>query len=232
MVSPKACSVQFFVLNFLCIFSNFLHTQVIIIGIAGGTGSGKTTLARQLEQTFGDDIVTISQDSYYKDLSHKQPQERALVNFDHPDALDFKLLTEHLSQLKQFLPIQAPCYDFKTHTRISAVVDVQPKHVIIVEGILLFTQEEIRNLLDLRIFIDTPDDMRLLRRIFRDINERGRSLESISRQYLASVKPMHDQFIAPSRQHAQLIISGAFDNAVAIDTIIAKIRQDLQRLMH
>ena len=220
-----SCARAFLLL--VCFSPVVTHAQVIVIGIAGGTGSGKATLAKQLKNAFGDDITIISQDSYYKELGHLSVEERALVNFDHPNPLDFGLLREHLLKLKQFSAVNIPVYDFKTHMRSVEVTAVEPKHVIIVEGILLFAAPEVKDLFDVRIFVDTDNHIRLLRRIDRDMRERARSFGSIHAQYLATVKPMHDLFVEPSKQYAQLIIPGAHNNAVAVETLVAKIRADL-----
>ena len=199
----------------------------ILIGIAGGTGSGKTTMAQKIQEAFPDDSVLICQDSYYKDISHLPLQERAKTNFDHPNSLDFRLLREHLLDLLNGRTIEQPIYNFKTHDREKATRRIQPAQVIIVEGILLFAAVEIRDLFNLRIFVDTDDDIRLLRRIERDISERDRSFASIKEQYLTTVKPMHEAFVEPSKQYADVIIPMRKQNPIALDLLISKIKSEL-----
>jgi uridine kinase len=204
-----------------------VDAQVVLIGIAGGTGSGKTTLAQQLKKVFGDDVAIISQDSYYNELGHLSKSERDRVNFDHPNSLDFGLLREHLQQLKSFAPVNVPNYDFTVHTRTAQTTRVEPRHVVIVEGILLFAAPEVKDLFDVRIFVEADSDLRILRRIDRDMKERGRDFASVSLQYQTTVKPMHDLFVESCRQYAHLIVPGNRDNSVAVDTLVAKIRADL-----
>lgn len=216
-----------FIVFSILFFASPIDCKVFLIGIAGGTGSGKTTLATQLKEAFGADVAVISQDSYYKELFHLTKSERDHVNFDHPDALDFGLLRNHLLQLKSFLPIQVPCYDFTLHMRTNKTTSVEPRHVVIVEGILLFAAPEVKDLFDMKIFVETDSDLRILRRIDRDIKERGRDFVSVSSQYQKTVKPMHDLFVEKSRQEAHLIIPGNHDNKVAVDTLVAKIKFDL-----
>jgi uridine kinase len=204
-----------------------LFAQPILIGIAGGTGSGKTTMAQKIQDEFPEHCVLICQDSYYKDLSHLPIDERAKTNFDHPNSLDFDLLRGHLHDLIQGNAIEKPIYSFKTHEREKATERVDPAQVIIVEGILLFAALEVRDLFDLKIFVDTDDDIRLLRRIERDIAERGRSFTSVKEQYLETVKPMHDAFVQPSKQYANVIIPMCRQNQIAVDLVISKIRAHL-----
>lgn len=197
------------VLLFIC----QVQAQVpVLVGIAGGTGSGKTTLARKLSQHFDTEAVLISQDCYYKDLSHLPENERSLVNFDHPDSLDFELLLEHLMELKQGNPIAIPSYDFTTHTRVDQLEAIAPAPLILVEGILLLAVPEIKEAFDLKIFIDTDDDIRILRRLERDLVERGRDFESVKQQYLSTVKPMHNQFVEPSKNQADVVVWGVNEN--------------------
>jgi uridine kinase len=184
----------------------------VLIGIAGGTGSGKTTLARELQEYFSETSVLITQDSYYKDLSHLPKEERELVNFDHPDSLDFNLLREHLIFLKNGEAVFKPVYDFVTHTRTNELERVEPARLILVEGILLLAVPEVRQLFDLKIFIDTDDDVRILRRLERDIMERGRDFDSVKTQYLSTVKPMHHQFVDPSKNYADVVVWGINEN--------------------
>ncbi len=194
----------------------------LIIGIAGGTGSGKTTLAHKIQEALSEHSILISQDFYYKDLSHLSDEGRANVNFDHPDSLDFSLLREHIHELKAGRSVQCPEYDFVTHTRKKSTRPFDSARVIIVEGILLFAMPELRNQFDWKIFIDTDDDVRLLRRIERDMNERGRDFDSIKRQYLKTVKPMHDAFVEPSKQHADIIVPRGGENNMALSLILSK----------
>lgn len=211
----------------LCLFNCVWASQPIFVGIAGGTGSGKTTLAKQIKEAFGDDVVLIEQDSYYKDLSGLPPSERGKANFDHPHALEFTLLKAHLEDLKNNQPIEKPVYDFVTHSRVARTVRVEPKRVVIVEGILLFALPEVRDLFDLKIYVDNEDDIRLLRRIQRDIEERGRDFDSVRNQYMATVKPMHDAFVAPSKWFADVIIPSVSENTVAVSLILSKLREEL-----
>lgn len=208
-------------------FSQLFSTETIVLGIAGGTGSGKTTLAKKIQEAFPDQAILISQDSYYKDLSKLSLKERNKVNFDHPDALDFALMREHIASLKTGKSINKPLYNFHSHTREITSETIHPSEVIIVEGILLFAIPEVRNLLDIKLFVDTDDDVRLLRRIERDIHERSRSFVSVREQYLATVKPMHDAFVEPSKQYADLIIPQGGENAKALSLIISKLKEEV-----
>lgn len=184
-----------------------------IVGIAGGTGSGKTTLAKKIAETLGNDTVTlIDADSYYRDLSHLPLHQRHQINFDHPDALDTPLLIEHIKILKQGFSIKKHIYDFTTHARKKETVTVGPTQIILVEGILIFALEDLCRLFDLKVFVDEDDDIRLLRRIQRDINERGRSIEMVAEQYLKNVRPMHERFVEPSKKAAD-IVTRSFDSA-------------------
>jgi len=203
-------------------------SEKIIIGIAGGSGSGKTTLAKKIIAAFPDHSVLISQDAYYHDLGHLPMEKRSEVNFDHPQSIDFELLKTHLLELKNNSPIDVPVYNFSTHSREPFCQTITPAQVIIVEGILLFAVEEIRDLFDLKIYVDADDDIRVLRRIERDINERGRTFISVRDQYLRTVKPMHDIYVEPSKQFANVIIPSNSRNERALDVIISKINEDLQ----
>lgn len=198
----------------------------MIIGIAGGTGSGKSTLAEKLLKTFEERAILIHQDDYYKDLAFLTEGERAKQNFDHPDAIDFPLLQSHLSQLKNNAQIEAPVYNFCHHSRESYTHRVAPAEIIIVEGMLLFTIPEIRELFDLKIFVETDDDIRLLRRIERDMSERGREFMSIRDQYLTTVKPMHDAFVEPSKRYADIIVPTIERNDNSVALIISGIDED------
>src|SRR3712207_1426720 len=179
----------------------------ILIGITGGTGSGKSTVANEIYESFKDDcIAIIEQDSYYKDQSHLTFEDRIKTNYDHPNAFDTELLVEHLKELSKGNTINKPIYDFKEHTRKKEVVEVKAKDIIIVEGIMILQDVELRNLLDIKIYVDTDDDVRIIRRILRDIKERGRTIDSVVDQYLGVVKPMHSQFIEPTKKYADIII--------------------------
>ncbi len=204
-----------------CCLSVFAK-PVLLIGIAGGSGSGKTTLAERIHQAFPNSVL-ISQDFYYKDLSHLHIDERAKTNFDHPDSLEFSLLREHLIHLRNEKAIQQPVYDFQVHTRKDYAKLITPAPIVIVEGILLFAIPEIRELFDIKIFVDTDDDVRILRRIERDINERSRSFQSVKEQYLKTVKPMHDAFVEPSKKFADIIVPEGGYNPVATNLILAKL---------
>lgn len=199
----------------------------ILVGIAGGTGSGKTTLAENILEAFPDKAILISHDSYYKDLSHLDYCDRAKTNFDHPDSLDNMLMMLHLIDLKNDHSIEQPIYSFHTHSREDQTKLIESAPLIIVEGILLFVLPEIRDLFDLKIYVDTDDDVRVLRRIERDINERSRDFESVKNQYLSTVKPMHDAFVDPSKQYADVIIPRGGRNQVALSLILAKLNEDL-----
>lgn len=214
---------RFFLIVLVCLISQLSAQTPLIVGIAGGTGSGKSTFAKKIKETFGENVALIEQDAYYKNLSHLPPDERKHVNFDHPDSLDFSLLCQHLSALKQGKSISKPIYDFKTHSRTAIEQEVQPAKIIVVEGVLLFAVQEVRDLFDIKLFIDVKDDVRLLRRIERDIQERGRTLEEIKQQYLTTVKPMHALFVAPSKMHADVIIPAIGDTTEAEKIITSRL---------
>lgn len=197
--------------------------EIMTIGIAGGTGSGKTTLTRRLQQRFGKDVGVLYHDNYYKAHDGMTYEERARLNYDHPDAFDTPLLIEHLSALKRGEPVACPVYDYTVHNRSDKVVRVYPTKVVIVEGILIFADPVLRNLMDIKIFVDTDADVRILRRIMRDVQERGRSLESVVTQYLTTVKPMHEQFVEPSKRSADIIVLDGGHNLVALDMIIQRV---------
>lgn len=200
----------------------------VLIGVAGGSGSGKTTVARELYRQFQHESVTlIEQDSYYKDQSHLAMEERVLTNYDHPFAFDNDLLMHHLQELLQRRAIEKPIYDFKVHNRESHTITVEPKDVIILEGMLILEDQRIRNLMDIKVFVDTDADVRIVRRIKRDIEERNRTLESVVNQYLTVVRPMHLQFIEPTKRYADVIIPEGGYNRVALDLLSTKIRNIL-----
>ena len=218
-------------MRYLMILTLFFTTSLsaatkLMIGVAGGTGSGKTTLADKLLKTFEDRAIVIRQDDYYKDLAHMTEEERAKQNFDHPHSIDFSLLQEHLLSLRNNEQIEVPVYNFCHHSRELLTQTVEPAEIIIVEGILLFAVAEIRELFDLKIFVESDDDIRLLRRIERDVHERGRTLESVRDQYLSTVKPMHEAFVEPSKRYADVIIPTLERNENGIGLIISAIRKN------
>lgn len=197
----------------------------LTLGIAGGTGSGKTTVARNILKRLSLEAVAIvQQDAYYRDLADLQPAQRDLRNFDHPDSIEHDLFAAHVEALKSGKTIRQPVYDFTTHTRTDQEVEIVPRDVVIVEGILLFHYPEMRELMDIRIFVDTPADIRLLRRIRRDIRDRGRTLDSVTEQYIRTVRPMHEEFVEPSKRWADVIIPEGGHNEIAIDMVSSKIR--------
>jgi uridine kinase len=199
-------------------------TPPLVIGIAGGSGSGKTTLARLIINRVGQEhIAYLPHDAYYKDLSNLPPNQRALVNFDHPNSLETELLAEHIQMLKSGLPVDLPVYDFKNHVRTSQTIRIEPKPVIMVEGILIFSDPKLRNEFDVKIFVDTDSDLRFIRRLERDINERGRTTESVIRQYLATVRPMHQEFVESSKRYADVIVPEGGLNTVAMEMVVARL---------
>ncbi len=199
-----------------------------IIGIAGGTGSGKTTVARRIYDSLHlDSAVFLDHDSYYRTLDHLPLKERKLVNFDHPDSLDNDLLVEHLERLLDRRPIDKPLYDFAAHTRAPETVRVEPRDVILLEGILLFVEPRLRELFDLKIFVDTEADLRFIRRLRRDLEMRGRTLDSVIEQYLGTVRPMHYEFVEPSKRYADVILPRGGNNAAGIQVIVARVRERL-----
>jgi uridine kinase len=202
----------------------------MIIGICGGTGSGKTTIARAIVEAIGaEKVVLVEQDSYYRNMSDMPLDERRKANFDHPDSIDSDLLVNHLKRLKGGESIEMPIYDFKSHTRSHKSQHIDPTAVIIVEGILIFAETRVLNLLDVRVFVDTPDDIRLCRRLKRDIAERGRKFEQSIEQYEKTVRPMHQQFVEPSKRHADLIIPEGGQTQVGIDVLCGIVREKLRK---
>jgi uridine kinase len=200
----------------------------MIIGICGGTGSGKTTVANSiLESVNASEVAFIQQDSYYRNLKDLPLDYRQAVNFDHPDALDNDLLVHHIRKLKAGGSIELPVYDFKTHSRLNDTVLIEPKPIVIIEGILIFADPRLLEQMDIKVFVDTPDDIRFIRRLRRDIAERGRTVDSVIEQYLATVRPMHMQFVEPSKRYADVIIPEGGHNLVSIDLISGKIRERL-----
>lgn len=203
--------------------------NTILLGIAGGTGSGKTTLANKLIDSFGTDEVSILRhDNYYKRHDEMCYEERTRLNYDHPHAFDTSLLCEHIKDLKEGKSIQMPIYDYSIHNRSDQVILVDPAPVIVLEGILIFAEPSLCELMDIKVFVDTDADVRILRRIIRDVKERGRSLDSVINQYLTTVKPMHEQFVEPSKRHADIIIPEGGENVVALDMLIERVRKHLK----
>lgn len=216
--------MRYLIMVLLALSSTLTAAPKLIIGIAGGTGSGKSTIAKELLHNFEGQAVLINQDNYYKDLRHMTDEERENHNFDHPDAIDFSLLRDHLLALKNNESIEEPIYNFTHFIREDKTITLWPANVIIVEGILLFAQEEVRALFDLKIYIDADDDIRLLRRIERDILERNRHFESIRTQYLTTVKPMHNAFVEPSKRYADIIIPTLHCNKNSVSLIVSAIK--------
>jgi len=202
----------------------------VVIGVAGGSGSGKTTIARGIIDRVGiEHVAYLPHDAYYRDLSHLPMEERAKVNFDHPNSLETELLVVHIIQLKASQPVQLPVYDFKNHIRTTEKRMVQPQPVILVDGILIFAEPELRTLFDVKIFVDTDADIRFIRRLERDIMERGRTTESVIKQYMSTVRPMHLEFVEYSKRYADVIIPEGGFNVVAMDMVVARIQELLHR---
>lgn len=200
------------------------RTPSAIIGIAGGTGSGKTTVAESIASSFSDEsVVIIGHDSYYHDHSHLSPNDRALINYDHPHAFDTVLLIRQLEELSSGRAVERPVYDYVSHSRKTRGILIRPARVILVEGILVLENKKLREMMDIRIFIDTDNDERFIRRLLRDTHERGRDLDSVVRQYLGTVRPMHLDFIEPTKRYADIIIPGGAHNTVAMDLVVTKI---------
>ncbi len=200
----------------------------MIIGICGGTGSGKTTIARAIVESVGArKVVLVEQDSYYRNLADMPLDERKQANFDHPDSLDSDMLVNHLLRLKQGLAVEMPLYDFKTHTRSNKIEVIEPRPVVIVEGILIFAEPRVLDLLDVRVYVDTPDDIRLIRRLKRDITERGRTFERTLEQYERTIRPMHFEFVEPSKRHADIIIPEGGQMGVSVDVLCGLVREKL-----
>ena len=202
--------------------------DILVIGIAGGTGSGKTTLMDNLVSRFGDQVTVLSHDNYYHRRDDMTMEERSKVNYDEPAALETDLMVRHLDQLRQGQAIECPVYDFSQHNRSNKTTTIEPKRVIIVEGILIFEDEALRDLMDIRIFVDTDADVRLGRRILRDVEERGRTLQSVLDQYQTTVKPMHEMYVEPSKKHAHLVVPEGGQNFVALDLILSRIERHLE----
>jgi len=196
-----------------------------VIGVAGGSGSGKTTVVRRIVESLGDDQVSLLEhDRYYRDRGDLRLEERAALNYDHPDSLETDLMVEHVNALRSGLAVRVPVYDFARHARTEETITVQPRRAIIVEGILIFTDPALRRLMDVKVFVDADDDTRFIRRLQRDLSERGRTVTSVIEQYLGTVKPMHLEFVEPSKRTADLIIPEGGENRVAIDVLVARLR--------
>ena len=207
-----------------------MDNNILVIGIAGGTGSGKTTLMKNLIAAFENDVTILSHDNYYKRHDELTYEERCKLNYDEPAALETDLMARHLDQLRQGIPIDCPVYDFTQHNRSNETIRIEPKKVIIVEGILIFENQPLRDLMDIRIFVDTDADVRLCRRIKRDVNKRGRSLESVLLQYQETVKPMHEMYVEPSKKYANIIVPEGGKNLVALEMIMGRIQRHLEEV--
>jgi len=199
----------------------------VIIGIAGGTGSGKSTIADAIQHEIKDNITILTQDSYYRSFQNLSRKERDKLNFDHPNTFDIELMMEHLEALKKRVPVEMPIYDFSSHLRTKKTILLKPSKIIIVEGILIYENKKLRDLMDIKIFVDTDPDVRILRRIERDMVERGRTLESIIDQYRTTVRPMHVEFVEPSKKYSDIIIPEGGSNKIGIDMIVSKIKNIL-----
>ena len=201
--------------------------NILVIGIAGGSGSGKTTLMKNLVQKFQEEAAVLSHDNYYKQHDNLTYEERSRINYDEPDAFDTELMVQQLQQLREGKSVLCPVYDYTVHNRSDETIVIEPKRVIIVEGILIFENQALRELMDIRIFVDTDADVRLCRRIKRDVNKRGRTLESVLTQYQDTVKPMHEKYVEPSKKYADLVVPEGGKNYVALDMIVDRIRRHL-----
>ena len=204
--------------------------STIVIGIAGGTGSGKSTLIDNLIERFTDNVAVLHHDNYYRRRDDLTMAERVKINYDEPDALETDLMAQHLDRLRQGETIQCPVYDFSQHNRSDMTVAVEPRKVIIVEGILIFENEQLRDLMDVRIFVDTDADVRLCRRILRDVKERGRTIDSVLTQYQTTVKPMHEKYVEPSKKYANIVVPEGGHNYVALDMILTCIQHYLDKM--
>ena len=202
-----------------------LPIRSLIIGICGGTGSGKTTITHRIIEAFSEsNVVVLQQDNYYRDMPELSFDQRVKQNYDHPQSMDTPLLVEHLKRLRAALPIDRPTYDFANYQRMAQTAEISPRLAIIVEGILIFESQSLRDLMDIKIFVDTDADLRFIRRLKRDMRERGRTMESVVKQYLETVRPMHMEFVEPSKRYADIIIPEGGHNEVGIDLVIQKIR--------
>jgi uridine kinase len=205
------------------------HHSPLVIGIAGGSGSGKTTVAQEILNRVGPErIAYLQQDSYYKDLTGLPSTQHAEINFDHPNAVETELLVQHIASLRNLQPVAVPIYDFATDRRTAETFTVEPRGVILVEGILIFVDPDLRKMFDVKIFVDTDSDLRFIRRLYRDITERGRTTESVIKQYQATVRPMHLEFVEPSKRYADVIIPEGGHNTAALDMVVARIESLLK----
>ncbi len=204
-------------------------SKPLIIGVVGGSGSGKTTVTKAIQQAMQVRAAFLDQDGYYKDLGHMTLAERKLVNFDHPDSIDTDLLVQHLEQLARGEAIEKPTYDFAAHTRADARIRVEPNPIVLVDGILLFADKRLRDLFDIKVYVDVADDVRFIRRLERDVVERGRTMADVIRQYLNTVRPMHLEFVEPSKRYADVILPEGGQNRVAVEMIIARVQLEIQR---
>jgi len=211
--------------GFLCVYnSSMKNPDPLVIGIAGGSGSGKTTVAQEILQRVGRErIAFLQHDSYYKDLSGLPPTQRAQINFDHPNSLETELLIQHVAALREGKAVEVPIYNFSTDSRTGQTFTVQPRRVILVEGILIFTEAALREMFDVKIFVDTDPDLRFIRRLERDLAERGRTTESVIKQYQSTVRPMHLEFVEPSKRYADVIIPEGGFNTAALDMVVARV---------
>lgn len=203
--------------------------DIMVIGIAGGTGSGKTTITNQIKERLGSEVTVVTHDNYYRAHHEMTYEERTLLNYDHPDAYETELLVEHLAALKRGEAVEVPVYDFSIYDRTDKTTTVEPSRVIIVEGIVIFAHPALRDLLDVKVYVDCDADVRILRRLMRDVKERGRSLDSVVNQYLSTVKPMHEAFVEPSKRYADVIIPTGGENLVALDMLVDRIRTHLRQ---
>ncbi|HLS46881.1 MAG TPA: uridine kinase [Gemmatimonadales bacterium] len=201
----------------------------LVIGVVGGSGSGKTTVVRAIQEEAGPESALLDQDAYYLDLAHLTLEERRLVNFDHPDSIDTDLFIRHVRELMARKPVDKPIYDFAAHTRGEGTVRVEPRDLVLVDGILLFADARLRELFDLKIFVDVADDVRFIRRLRRDLAERDRTVENVIDQYLRTVRPMHLEFVEPSKRHADIILPEGGQNRVGIEMILSHVRRELER---
>ena len=203
-------------------------SAILTIGIAGGTGSGKSTITKRIVEHFGGDVSVVTHDNYYKAHDEMSYEERCKLNYDHPDAFENELMIQHLKQLKAGKSVQCPVYDYTVHNRSKDTITIEPAKVIIVEGILILADKELCDQMDIRVFVDTDADVRILRRIIRDVKKRGRTLDSVIDQYLTTVKPMHEAFVEPSKKNAHIIIPEGGRNQVALDMVIGRIEKHLK----
>lgn len=205
------------------------HVRPVVLGVAGGSGSGKSTVVREVRRLLGEEVACVlAHDAYYRDLAHVPFEERVGVNFDHPDSLETELMAEHVERLLEGVPVDVPTYDFSTHTRSPVTERREPTPVIILDGILVLADGRLRDVMDLKVFVDTDADLRLLRRIRRDVVKRGRTADSVIRQYETTVRPMHLEFVEPSKRYADLIMPEGGHNRVAVDMLLTKVRSILR----